>query len=99
VAKERLSIELDSGLVDRVRRYSEEHGTGVAETIEQLIGTLPVNPNGRLHVEGLAAASGPAETEDWILELTPGVRKLLGAGAGDADEENYHRHLLEKYGR
>jgi len=99
VAKETLSIELDSGLVERVRRYSEEHGTGVAETIEQLIGTLPANSNGRRRGQGLPAASGPAETEDWILELTPSVRKLLGAGAGDADEEDYHCHLLEKYGR
>ncbi|HYW14123.1 MAG TPA: hypothetical protein VE871_19315 [Longimicrobium sp.] len=99
MAKETLRIELDSGLVDRVRRYSEEHGTGVAETIEQLIGTLPAGPNGRLHVQGLEATSGLAETEDWILGLTPSVRKLLGAGAGDADEEDCHRHLLEKYGR
>jgi hypothetical protein len=98
VAKETLSIELESGLVERVRRYSEEHGTGVAETIEQLIGTLPANRNGGLHGQGSFAVSG-TEAEDWVLELTPGVRKLLGVGAGVADEDDYHRHLLEKYGR
>lgn len=99
MAKETLSIELESGLVERVRRYSEEHGTEVAETIEQLIGMLPGHQNGQLLGQGSPLASDLAETEDWMLELTPGVRKLLGAGAGDADEADYHRHLIEKYGR
>ncbi len=31
--------------------------------------------------------------------LTPDVRSLIGIGAGEADQESYRRHLLEKYGR
>ena len=31
--------------------------------------------------------------------LTPDVRSLIGIGAGDANQESYRNHLLEKYGR
>jgi hypothetical protein len=73
------------------------HGTGVAETIEQLIDTLPANGTSG-HPGAVPQVSGP-EDEDWVRELTPGVRTLLGIAAGDADEEDYRRYLLEKYGR
>lgn len=39
--KETLSIDLDSVLVERVRRYSREHGMDVAGTISELIVSLP----------------------------------------------------------
>ncbi|HEX8209393.1 MAG TPA: DUF6364 family protein [Longimicrobium sp.] len=32
-------------------------------------------------------------------ELSPIVRRLRGIAKGDVDEDDYHRHLLEKYGR
>jgi hypothetical protein len=32
-------------------------------------------------------------------ELTPTVRRLLGAASGGASREEYHHYLLEKYGR
>ncbi|HEX6042406.1 hypothetical protein [Longimicrobium sp.] len=99
MAKVMLNVELESGLVDRVRRYSEQHGTGVAETIEQLIGTLPANGTSDVRSLHSPAAPLPNEAEDWTRELTLGVRKLLGAGAGDADEEDYRRYLLGKHGR
>ena len=99
MTKQTLSIELEAALIDRVRRYSEAHGTDVSETIKQLIGTLPVNGRSGIGHTSAPAGSGPGETEAWVRELTPGVRKLLGAGAGEADEDDYHRHLLEKYGR
>ena len=31
--------------------------------------------------------------------LPPAVRRLLGAGLGGGDREDYRRHLEEKYGR
>lgn len=37
--------------------------------------------------------------DDAEPELTPAVRRLLGAAAGEGDREDYRRHLLEKYGR
>jgi Family of unknown function (DUF6364) len=102
MSKETLSVELDSGLVDRVRRYSEEHGTDVAETISDLISSLP--HSGRvLNGDGPAAPATHVtqgeDAGDWEAQLTPGVRRLLGAGAGQADEEDYHRYIEEKYGR
>ena len=39
----------------------------------------------------------PAEEEE--ADLTPTVRRLMGIAKGDTDEEDYHRHLLDKYGR
>lgn len=39
----------------------------------------------------------PADDEE--AELTPTVRRLLGIGKGDGDEEDYQRHLLDRYGR
>ncbi len=32
-------------------------------------------------------------------DLTPTVRRLLGVASGEADHDDYHRYLLEKYGR
>ena len=31
-------------------------------------------------------------------DLSPTVRRLLGIAAGGPDQEDYRRHLLEKYG-
>jgi hypothetical protein len=38
----------------------------------------------------------PLEEEES--DLTPAVRRLVGIAKGGADEEDYHRHLVEKYG-
>lgn len=59
----------------------------------------------RLHNTSISELVGrflaelPLEEEiDGDEQLTPTVRRLLGvAGAGDREE--YHRYLLEKYGR
>ena len=32
-------------------------------------------------------------------DLTPTVRRLLGAAKGDTDENDYHDYLLQKYGQ
>lgn len=31
-------------------------------------------------------------------ELSPTVRRLIGIGAGETGEEDYRRHLLDRYG-
>jgi hypothetical protein len=36
--------------------------------------------------------------DDDALDLPPAVRRLLGAGLGAGDREDYRRHLEEKYG-
>lgn len=36
---------------------------------------------------------------DGTEEYTPTVRRLLGIAEGGPDRDDYHRHLLEKYGR
>jgi hypothetical protein len=89
MAKQTLSIELDTALVERVRRYSEARGTDVAGTIGELIERLPEKP---------AAPSGDVDEEAWVRELPPLTRSLLGAAAGDAGEQEYNEYLWRKYG-
>lgn len=41
----------------------------------------------------------PVDTDAGEDELSPGIRALIGIGRAEIDEEDYHRYLLEKYGR
>jgi hypothetical protein len=95
MAKETLSIEIDTSLIERVHRYSAEHGKGVSETMSELIENLPVEPAGTAALE----QSDDDDDEEWLAKLTPAVRSLLGVASGSVDEEDYHQYLLEKYGR
>jgi hypothetical protein len=98
MAKETLHVELESDLVERVRRYSEEQGTDVAGTIGGLIASLPPAPRAAdVSVPG-AEPLHPESKEEWIRQLPPLTRSLLGIGAGDADEEDYRDYLWRKYG-
>jgi hypothetical protein len=99
--KETLTVDLDAEMANRVREYSREHGADIADVLNELISALPpagASNGGNPRQNGSNADSSGC-SDDWKLELTPLVRSLLGAGAGDADEEDYHEYLLEKYGR
>ncbi len=101
MSKETLSVDLDSALIDRVRRYSESHGTDVSGTISELISTLPAVSVPEHSVRDAAAAvngRGSAAGADWELGLPPVTRSLLGIASGDADEEDYKEYLWRKYG-
>lgn len=39
------------------------------------------------------------EDGDGTEEYTPTVRRLLGIAEGGPDRDDYHRYLIEKYGR
>lgn len=95
MSKAMLSVELDPVLIERVQRYSEEHGKDISETVSEMIQSLPLEQGGA--ARGLP--SGRRSHEPWEAELTPEVQSLLGAGAGPADEEDHHRHLMKKYAR
>lgn len=41
----------------------------------------------------------PLEEDEQTRELTPTVRRLLGAAAGDTDRDDYREYLTRKYGR
>jgi hypothetical protein len=96
MSKATLSIELDRSLIERVRRYSAEHGKRVSETVSELIENLPVEQPATTAT--LEQSVGEGE-EEWVRKLTPTVRSLLGVAAGSGDEQDYHQYLLEKYGR
>lgn len=104
MSKQKLSIDLDPALIDRVRRYSEENGKEVAETVSEMIRKLPLdegrgNGDHPAITRALYGVAAPADAEPWEAALTPEVRSILGAGAGPADEEDYYEYLMEKYGR
>ena len=91
MAKETLSVDLDPMLIERVRRYSEAHGTEVAETIGGLIESLPSGGGGE-------AARAGADEEEWMRDLPPLTRSLLGIASGDAGVDDYREYLWRKYG-
>ena len=97
--KETLSIDLDSVLVERVRRYSQEHGMDVAGTISELIALLPggAGEHGSAPPPDASRAADGEEAE-WVRDLPPLTRSLLGAGSGRAGEEDYKEYLWRKYG-
>jgi hypothetical protein len=99
VAKETLKLELDAGLVERVRRYSRAHGRDVAETISGLIASLPpavAAENGTPPAAVRAGRSG--EDEEWVRALPPLTRSLYGIAAGEIGEADYKEYLWQKYG-
>ena len=44
-------------------------------------------------------SSLPVETDVGEGEISPNIQALIGIGKAEIDEEDYHRYLLEKYGR
>lgn len=98
--KETLSIDLDSMLVERVRRYSREHGTDVAGTISELIASLPsgAGEHGGTAPPPDASRAAEGDEVEGVRNLPPLTRSLLGAGSCDAGEEDCKEYLWRKYG-
>ncbi|WP_420127802.1 DUF6364 family protein [Longimicrobium sp.] len=102
MAKETLSIELDPVLIDRVRQYSEQNGTDIAETIGELISTLPADIGVHAPDATHSSVSGdhPSDlNDDWEKDLPPITRSLLGIASGSSGEEDYKEYLWRKYGQ
>jgi hypothetical protein len=78
----KLTLRMDEDLIRRAKAYADESG----KTLSGLVAG---------YFALLTSESRPAVER----EITPRVRGLLGALKGaDIDEEDYKRHLLEKYG-
>ena len=79
-----LSLSVDEAAVERARRYVEQHDTSIPELVNEFLSKLPLGD----------------EAGDYMAGLGPIARQFVGvAKGGDADEEDYHRYLLEKYSR
>jgi hypothetical protein len=48
--------------------------------------------------ETLSVSAGGEDEEEWVRDLPPLTRSLLGIAAGDAGEEDYEEYLWQKYG-
>lgn len=92
MAKESLTLDLDTELVDRVRRYSEERGAEIAEVLSELISALPEagGSNGSTPDQNGSNGRPAGSTSDWRATLTPRVRRLLGAASTEAAPAEGH---------
>ena len=81
--KESLNLSIDTASIERARRYSQRHDTSISQLVSDFFAKLPSDE----------------EEEEWQRGLSPRIRRLLGAGRGEADEKDYHEYLMEKYGR
>jgi len=80
----KLTIRLDDKLIRRAKAYSRRTGKSVSQLVADYFAVLDT----------------PIEDEEEeIKNLPPITRELYGSLAGaDVDEEDYRRHLIEKYG-
>lgn len=77
----KLTVRVDTELVERAKAYSRRTGKSVSQLIADYFAVID------------------APIEDTVESLPPLVRELRGLLAGTtADAEDYHRHIVEKYG-
>ena len=81
--KTKLTLRLDDTLVKRAKAYAKVRGCSLSEVVSTYF----------------ALIEKPESREADSLDLSPSVRSLLGCIKGaDVDEEDYKRHLQERYG-
>lgn len=82
----RLTLTLEPELIESARRHARRSGKSVSRLVAEYIEALDAVP---------PATPSTPHPEDWPVEM----RGLVGLLAGhDVDIEDYHRHLVEKYG-
>ena len=79
--KTTLNLSVDEANVERARRYVERHETSISKFVNEIFSKLPLED----------------DEAEFLASLPPITRRLYGIAAGPADEEDYRRHLLEKY--
>lgn len=79
-----LTVSVDDEIAERARRFAERNETSVSEIITGMLARLALSDEG----------------DDYMSGLGPIGRQFVGIAKGvDADEEDYHQYLLEKYSR
>ena len=85
-AATKLTLRVDARTVERAKRYARARGTSVSRLVEGYFAAL----------DAPAPAAPPADA--WAADLSPIVRRLLDRPpAPPIDEDDYYRHLEEKY--
>jgi hypothetical protein len=79
----KLTLRMEEDLIERAKSYSQKVGKSVSQLVADYIKVLPE-----------AKKAGAKEAPS----LTPIVRSMIGVLRGaNIDEEDYRRHLEEKY--
>lgn len=79
-----LTVSVDDAIAERARRFAERHETSISEIISGMLAKLTLEEDADAYMAGLG----------------PIGRQFVGIAKGvDADVEDYHEYLLEKYSR
>lgn len=80
----KLTIRVDDQLIERAKAYSRRTGKSVSQLVADYFAVIDI----------------PIEEEaDNLPPITRELSEsLVGFEIGDIGEEDYHRHLMEKYG-
>lgn len=79
-----LTVAVDDAIAERALRFAELHETSISEIINDV----------------LAKLTRDEDTDAYMAGLGPIGRQFVGIAKGvDADVEDYHQYLLEKYSR
>lgn len=82
----KLTLRLDSELIERAKQYAKRQGTSVSQLVADYFRAVT------------DLSSEAASEEGWKHELGPVTRSLVGLMAGSTlDEDDYYRHLEAKH--
>ena len=87
----KLTLRLDQSLIEGAKRYAAEHGSSVSQLVADYFVAFSARPEKRV-----------PKRDDWLQELDPMTRKLVGAavpkaGDGALQEDDYKAHLRRKH--
>ncbi len=77
-----LNLSIDTALIERGRRYSEQNDTSISQLVADLLANLPLREEGERRE---------------LPPITRALRGIAAGGA-EADVSDYHEYLWEKYG-
>ena len=80
--KESLNLSIDTALIERGRRYSEQNDTSISQLVADLLASLPIREEGE---------------KRELPPITRALRGIAAGGA-DVDISDYREYLWEKYG-
>ena len=85
--QKKLTLRMEKSLIDYAKAHARKRGTSVSKLVAD-------------YFEGMAKLEKGEQNEDAddFEDLPPVTRSLIGiASASEATEEDYYRHLEEKY--
>ncbi len=84
----KLTLRIEGALIERAKRYASERGTSLSQLIADFFRAITVRET----------RAEKDEDDDWMQDLPPTTRSLVGIAAeSNLDEDDYRRYLADKY--